>query len=305
LTSSLQTNNVSPTGPNAFPGTGGCPYSDLYVYYFDGRVDTEAFASERAFLGNWREDPCSFLFFSRPSHTAVEAFLENHPELRLLDRFHLDYAQWQGKDLVPFQVGPIEVVPYWFQEDASKGPPEKDQPLILDPGLVFGSGGHPTTLDCLKALVLLFQDQTPSTVLDLGTGTGLLALAAARLGSNRVLAVDLNPLAARTALRNFRLNRLENNLLAIQGDAEEFIDCTADLVIANLHYDVVRRLILKKGFSEKRWVLCSGLLRSEARAVMENPALRRFEIVKSWIHEGIWHTYLFQNRCDAVEMTSQ
>ena len=80
--------------------------------------------------------------------------------------------------------------------------------ILLDPGLVFGTGTHPTTRDCLDALELAAGSKKFNTVLDLGTGTGLLALAAAKLGSKGVVAADLNLLAAKTAERNVKLNHL-------------------------------------------------------------------------------------------------
>ncbi len=280
-----------------------CPYGNLFIYYFDGIVDSGAFASHEDFLGNWEEDRYSFLFFSRPASERVEAFLEHRPDLNLLDHFQLDYAQWQGKDLVPFRIGTLEVIPCWLERETAGLPVGEGHALFLDPGVVFGSGAHPTTLDCLKTLQRLYTLEKPSTALDLGTGTGLLALAAVKLGSARALAVDLNPLAARTARNNIRINRMEGKIAAVQGNAEDFIDCPADLVIANIHFEVTKRLLCAKGLEQKRWMLLSGLMRSEARAVLDGMALRRFDLVEAWDYEGIWHTYLLKNRADTIGMT--
>ncbi len=89
--------------------------------------------------------------------------------------------------------------------------------------MVFGTGTHATTRDCLEALELAFNSHHIESVLDLGTGTGLLALAAARLGCKYILAVDINLLAARTTQRNIRLNQLDDKILAVQGRAEDFV----------------------------------------------------------------------------------
>jgi ribosomal protein L11 methyltransferase len=128
-------------------------------------------------------------------------------------------------------------------------------------------------------------------VLDLGTGTGLLALAAARLGSNGVVAADLNLLAAKTAARNVRLNHLQNRVITVQGRAEDLIAYPADLVIANIHYDVMRRLVNDRGFLSKKRFILSGLLRSEAKNIADILARYRIKIIKQWTHEGIWYTF--------------
>jgi ribosomal protein L11 methyltransferase len=80
--------------------------------------------------------------------------------------------------------------------------------IALDPGMAFGSGLHPTTRLCLEAL----EDQVRpgTTLLDVGTGSGILAIAAARLGASRVLALDTDPLAVRVARENVALNRVES-----------------------------------------------------------------------------------------------
>jgi ribosomal protein L11 methyltransferase len=129
------------------------------------------------------------------------------------------------------------------------------------------------------------------TVLDLGTGTGLLALAAARLGCKRTVGVDLNLLAVKTAARNVELNHLKDRVIILQGKAEEFIAYPAELVIANIHYDVMRQLIDAEGFLEKKRFILSGLLRREAKDIADSLARYPVTILKQWTHDGIWHTF--------------
>jgi ribosomal protein L11 methyltransferase len=126
--------------------------------------------------------------------------------------------------------------------------------------------------------------------LDLGTGTGLLSLAAARLGSERIIGVDLNLLAARTARSNVRLNQLEDRIVIAQGRAEEMIAYPSDLLIANIHYDVMRNLILNKGFLAKKRFILSGLMRSEVKHITNTLQRYPVKILKQWTRDGIWHT---------------
>ncbi len=276
------------TSPAAAEGAPPC--TDLYIYYLQGRPgDTRGMFPEEGFIGNWQEGDTAFLFFDRPALNRVEAVVTSRPDLDLLDRFHMTYREWQGESLSAFREGRFTVRPAW---DPPEGDLASSYTLRLDPGVVFGAGTHPTTRDCLGLLDTLFQRERIGSALDLGTGTGLLALGAARLGCGRTVAVDLNPLSVRTARLNIGLNGLEGAVLAVQGRAETMIDCPADLVVANIHYDVMKDLIRSRGFLEKRWWILSGLLRSEARKVEAELARRHMEILEKRTRDNVWATYL-------------
>ena len=267
------------------------PYADLFIYQLEGRMDSRTAIEANTFLGHWQEEDSAFLFFSAPVAEVVEDILCRQPHLRLVDSTRMPYAQWQGPVFSGEPIGRFHFVAPW--ETSASADPNDAQALaiLLDPGLVFGAGTHPTTRDCLNALELAADGGAAATVLDLGTGTGILALAAARLLDARVLAVDLNSLAARTAVRNVRLNRLADRILVAQAKAEDVIDCPADLVVANLHGEVLLRLMNAPGFRQKPRLILSGLLRSDAKEVRRRLALHDVRIAESWVQDGIWHTY--------------
>jgi ribosomal protein L11 methyltransferase len=268
------------------------PYKDLYIYYLQGRLKPDKKIFDNSFIGNWQEDEFSFLFFAKPSRGEVKKILTSHPELTLVDEFYMTYDQWQGGKITPFEVGRFSIIPSWQKQCKKMNSCRNQLSIILDPGVVFGVGTHTTTQDCLKALELVFSREKIESVLDLGTGTGLLALAASRLGCKSILAVDFNFLAASTALRNVRLNRLQDHIIIVQGRAEDFIDSPSDLVIANIHYDVMKHLIASPGFFNNKWFILSGLLRSQARDLLYELSQTRVRIVKKWERDGIWHTFL-------------
>jgi len=268
-----------------------CPYADLYIYRIEGRWDSRAAVGGPSFLGHWQEEESSFLFYLAPADAEVRMILRDQPQLRLLDSCHMPYDQWQGTVFTAEPIGRFFIVPAWQGPVPADAAAETLLPIVLDPGVVFGAGNHPTTRDCLQALDLLAAEGPAGTVLDLGTGTGILALAAARLGSPRVLAVDLNLLAARTAARNVRLNQLTDSILVVQGRAEEAIDCPAELLVANLHGDVMLRLIDTGGFRQKRRFILSGLLRGDAKEVRSRLSRSGARIVEEWVRDGIWHTF--------------
>ncbi|MDP3181184.1 MAG: 50S ribosomal protein L11 methyltransferase, partial [Desulfobaccales bacterium] len=233
------------------------PPEKLFVYEIHGKVSPPATLTGEDFLGCWREGEYSFLFFARKMEDKVKAWLAAVAEGRYSSETILDYADWEGGQ--PFKATSLagfHLSPIW--DSPAPGPGETV--IRLEPGLAFGSGYHPTTRMCLKLLRQVYEADTPRQVLDLGTGTGVLALAALTLGARRVVAVEYNELAVRTAAKNVRHNRREGDILLIQGDARHFAYLPADLVLANIHLDVLLDLLAIPEFLTKNWYIFSGLL---------------------------------------------
>lgn len=266
---------------------GTTPYDKLFIYYFQGRLQSKFEQFGQHFIGDWEEGDTSFLFFSEPADDRIDQLLKNQPQLVLEDRFCMSYDEWHGEPVNPFKAGRFLIMPPWRTASAE----EEEVPVILDPGVVFGAGTHPTTRDCLEAIEILCDSKKPASSLDLGTGTGLLAIAAARSGICRNIAVDNNFLAAKTARKNILLNGLSDHVNVVCGNARDFIDQDADLLIANIHYDVMKHLVVCPGFLKKKWFILSGLLRSEVGRI-EVRLTQRAAILRKWVKDGIWHTLL-------------
>jgi ribosomal protein L11 methyltransferase len=264
------------------------PESILYIYYIDGKIPLQQKFPSGSFLGNWEEDGFSFLFFRQPARELIEDLVRDDPALHLLDTYEMTYEQWQGGKIEPVRIGRFLFAPPWIETAPEPG----QHALILDPGVVFGNGAHPTTQDCLEAIDLICTGKKVQTMLDLGTGTGILALAAIKSGCQKALAVDFNYLAARTALTNVHLNNMEKNILVIQGRAEEYTALPSDLLVANIHYEVMKKLVRTPGFLRQKWFLLSGLLRSEAKEIIDFLSGQPVIIVKRWNKDGIWTTIL-------------
>jgi len=107
-----------------------------------------------------------------------------------------------------------------------------------------------------------------------------------------VLAVDLNPLCVKTARRNVRLNGVEAVVGVLEGRAEDFTEKPADLVVANIHYEVLKELVDKERFREKPWLILSGLMRSQGRDMKTKLERSGLSIVREWDGEGTWTTLL-------------
>jgi ribosomal protein L11 methyltransferase len=241
-----------------------------------------------SFLGNWVEEDTCFLFFNQPSQAIVSEVLARHPELQLLENYHFSYEEWQGAFSEPLRIDRFLIVPPWV--DAVEG--EGETKILLDPGLVFGTGLHASTRDSLRALSYVHSRFEVKKVVDLGTGTGVLALASALLGAENVLAIDLNPLCVKTAKTNVQLNRLESRIEVKEGRAEDFGEIPADLMLANIHWDVLKSLLAKEGFRKSRWIVLSGLMRSHARDLEADLVRYGLRIVKAWEDEATWYTML-------------
>ena len=268
----------------------GNPYQDLYIYYLEGHLNPMDSVADKHFIGNWEEDEFTFLFFSRPSDAAVAVIVEKQRHLKLLDQFYMTYDQWHGGAVEALSVGRFLIHPPW--EEKKENVSEKDlHRILLDPGVVFGTGTHATTKDCLTAMEIAFDEKIPRQCIDIGTGTGILALAAASLGCPKVLAVDLNLLSVKTAKRNITTNALEKKILAVQGSAEKFMDYPVDFMIANIHYDIMKNIIDDEAFYKKKRFILSGLLRSEAKAVKACLLKNGSQIYQTWDQNGIWFTF--------------
>jgi ribosomal protein L11 methyltransferase len=265
------------------------PYQNLYIYYIEGTLNKEIESHfGPTFLGNWVEEESSFLFFSQPSKDLVQWMLHKDKRLKLIEEFHFTYEEWLGGEIKPHKVSRFFIVPPWEECQQSEG----ELKMLLDPGVVFGTSLHPTTRDCLRALIEMYEGPMPRSVLDLGTGTGILAIGAALLGAERVLAVDNNPLAVRTAMFNVKLNELEENIEVKEAFAEDYVNTQSELLIANIHYDVIQALIKKDGFCKKKYFILSGLMRSQAEDIKLELSRYPAEILCEWDHELIWHTII-------------
>ena len=266
----------------------GHPYQDLYIYYLSGKFRPDRIFQPEHYIGNWEEGSFSFLFFTRPCLDLVKRTIDGMDGIALLDNYHMSYEQWHGDEITPLKIGKFTITPPWIAEEGKRF----QDTILLDPGVVFGTGTHPTTRDCMEALQLALSDRSMRSAVDIGTGTGLLALAAARMGCRKVLAMDLNFLAVRTAQKNVMLNRLGGRILVVQGDAEKFMDFTSDLMVSNIHFDVMKNLILTDGFLKKKRFILSGLMRNEAAWIEKELAKLPVRINRKWDQEGNWHTFL-------------
>lgn len=181
-----------------------------------------------------------------------------------------DWAENWKKYYKPFRVGErIIIKPEWEPVDERPG----DLVIEIDPGMAFGNGTHETTAMCLSLIEAWMEPG--DTVLDVGTGSGILSIAAAKLGAKRVTAIDLDPLAVRVAKENIDRNGLGEVVSARVGDLLQGIDGAADFVVANIIADAVILLseAVRAHMAPGGLFLSSGIIRDREadvqRALLE------------------------------------
>jgi ribosomal protein L11 methyltransferase len=138
-----------------------------------------------------------------------------------------DWSQAWKEGLSAFAVGRLFLRPSWIAAEVPEGKAE----VVIDPGMAFGTGTHPTTALCLAGVDALLVERPGADVLDVGTGSGLLAIAAAKLGARRVVATDDDPVALRVAEENAHRNGVGIELLLAGRDA---VQGRFGVVVANI-----------------------------------------------------------------------
>lgn len=167
------------------------------------------------------------------------------------------------------------IVPTW--EDYT--PVNTDELIIeLDPGMAFGTGTHPTTVMCIQALERTVKPG--DTVVDVGTGSGVLSIAAAKLGAARIQAMDLDDVAVKVAKLNIKLNKVQNVATVSQNNLLDGVAEGADIVVANILAEVILRFADDAGKVVKNggYFITSGIIQQKKEVVKDAVINAGFEI---------------------------
>lgn len=169
------------------------------------------------------------------------------------------------------------IVPTWEEYT----PAGSDELIIeLDPGMAFGTGTHPTTVMCIRALEKTVRKG--DTVIDVGTGSGVLSIASALLGAEKVLALDLDEVAVRAANDNVRLNHVQNRVTVKKNNLLDGIAEKADVIVANILAEVILRLIgeARENLRKDGYFIASGIIPPKKEMLKEELEKAGFDIVE-------------------------
>jgi ribosomal protein L11 methyltransferase len=175
----------------------------------------------------------------------------------------------------------IVVKPTWRDYPAARG----EIVIEIDPGMAFGTGTHPTTSLCLRMLETHLR--AGDTFLDIGTGSGILMIAAAKLGANAVHGVDNDAVAVTVAEKNLRLNDVDSFRLST-GNLIDAVPGTFQVVVANILAEVILELLpmVAKVLAKNGIFICSGIITAKRDAVLTGMQERGMAVVEVLEKEG-------------------
>ena len=195
-----------------------------------------------------------------------------------------DWANTWKQYYKPTKVGEkIVVKPIWEEYEAKDG----ELVVDLDPGMAFGTGTHETTRMCIQSLEKYVKDD--STVFDVGCGSGILAIAAAKLGAKLAVGVDLDPVAVESSIENVGYNKLKN-IEILHGNLVEVIDGKADIVVANILAEIICILTddVKRVLKDGGVFITSGIIHDRVDMVCEKLEATGFEVMEK-NRDGEWN----------------
>ncbi len=195
-----------------------------------------------------------------------------------------DWANTWKQYYKPSKVGEkIVVKPIWEEYEQKEG----ELVVNLDPGMAFGTGTHETTRMCIQALEKYVKEE--STVFDVGCGSGILAIAAAKLGAKLAVGVDLDPVAVESSIENVGYNNL-NNIEILHGNLVEVIDGKSDIVVANILAEIICILTddVKRVMKDGGVFITSGIIHDRVDMVCEKLEATGFEVIEK-NRDGEWN----------------
>lgn len=196
-----------------------------------------------------------------------------------------DWATAWKKYYHPVKVSErFTIVPTWEEYI----PVQSDELIIeLDPGMAFGTGTHPTTVMCIQALERTVKQG--DKVVDVGTGSGVLSIAAAMLGAESVRALDLDVVAVESAKQNIELNKVQQKVTVTQNNLLAGIETCADIVVANILAEVILMFTDDAAKTVKKggYFIASGIIKQKKDQVKDAIERAGFEMVET-LHMEDW-----------------
>ena len=183
----------------------------------------------------------------------------------------------------------LTIVPSWTDYEVTTG----EKIIKLDPGMAFGTGTHPTTKMSLFALEQVLQGG--ETVLDVGTGSGVLSIASSLLGAKEIFAYDLDDVAVRVAQENIALNAGTENIHVAAGDLLKGVDIEADVIVANILADILVNLTddAYRLLKDEGYLIMSGIISEKWDLVRESAEAAGF-FLETHMIQGEWNACVFK-----------
>lgn len=222
------------------------------------------------------------VYFSEEEDTqSILSFLKDNIEEKSIGKISTDEIEdedylynWK-KYFKPFKIGEnIIIKPSWEDYKEKEG----DIIIDIDPGMAFGTGTHETTSLCIEALEE--HVQKGDTVFDIGCGSGILSIASAKLGAEKIVAIDLDPACVRISKENINKNKLSDKIIVKHGDLLEVLEGKADVIVANIIAEAILSITDKINdyLKDGGKFISSGIILEKQDRVLESLKRNGFKI---------------------------
>lgn len=210
-----------------------------------------------------------------------------------IEKDTVDDNEWNEnwkKYFKAFEIGKkTAVTPSWEEYENT----DNRKVIHLDPGTAFGTGTHATTSMCIEAL----EDEVigGESVLDIGTGSGILAIAAVLFGAENAMGIDIDELAVETAKENAKINNVSDKITFFAGDLAEKVSGKYDIICANIVADVIIRLFenVKSFMHSDSRLIISGIINLREKDIEDAINRSGFKIIKKSCR-GEWFSYILK-----------
>lgn len=205
-----------------------------------------------------------------------------------------DWAENWKKYYEPTRIShDLTIVPSWTDYEATAG----EKVIRLDPGMAFGTGTHPTTKMSLFALSQVLRGG--ETMIDVGTGSGVLSIAGSLLGAKEIYAYDLDEVAVRVAQENIDLNANTSNIHVAAGDLLRGVDIEAEVIVANILADILIHLTYDayRLVKDEGYLIMSGIIADKLDMVLEAAYSAGF-FLETHMMQGEWSCCVFKKTAD-------
>ena len=207
----------------------------------------------------------------RAVSVVAQAYAVPAPSVTLSEIEDRDWVAENQRSFLPFTVGRYFIYPSFHD---TKPPPDKIA-IQIDPGMAFGTGTHATTQGCLMAIDEIVRSEPIERAIDVGCGSGILAIALAHAARRRVIACDNDPIAVRVTEENAALNGVGKRIIAVRAEGLDHVDIVRrapfQVIVANILAQPLIDLAprLARGLLQGGHLILSGLLASQEEAVAD------------------------------------
>lgn len=202
--------------------------------------------------------------------------------------------EWQ-KYYHPTRISRYLIVAPEWEKDIPVRPDENL--VIMNPGESFGTGTHATTFTCLQALEMIITNQ--KSMFDVGTGSGILSIAARKMGVTNIEAFDIDPVSIEATRYNFSLNEDSSDIVAKENSLLDGISKKADIIVANILAEILKDFIpnMEQNLNDDGTIILSGIINEVEADIIDRLAKEKFVVV-SIIRKDGWSTIITKRQKD-------